>query len=205
MKSSVLESIEHIDLEKLIPYARNSRTHSNEQVARIMASIQEFGFTNPVLIDEAGTIIAGHGRVLAATRMELSHIPCLRLTHLTEAQKRAYVIADNQLALSSSWDSELLGNELGDLHTDGFDLGLLGFDPDELAEFVGFDVAEVDLPELASGDREPYRQMTFTLHDSQAAVVDAAIAAAKNGEPFSDINDNVNGNALARIAEAYSG
>jgi len=137
MKSSVLESIEHIDLEKLIPYARNSRTHSDEQVAQIMASIREFGFCNPVLIDKEGTIIAGHGRVLAATRMELEHVPCLRLSHLTDAQRRAYVIADNRLALNAGWDSELLANELADLHADDFDLGLLAFDPDELETLLG--------------------------------------------------------------------
>ena len=145
--------IELIPVADLVPYARNSRTHSDEQVAQIMASIREFGFTNPVLIDEAGTIIAGHGRVLAATRMELEHVPCLRLTHLTESQKRAYVIADNQLALNSSWDSEMLAVELIDLQTDDFDLSLLGFDPEELGTLMGLDdiaagdVVEDDIPD----------------------------------------------------------
>jgi DNA modification methylase len=133
------QSIEQVQTETLIPYARNSRTHSDEQVAQIMASIREFGFCNPVLIDAAGTIIAGHGRVMAATRMKLETVPCLRLSHLTEAQRRAYVIADNRIALSSSWDSELLSNELSDLHADDFDLGLLGFDPDELAALLDFE------------------------------------------------------------------
>ena len=134
---SASQKIENIATAELIPYARNSRTHSDEQVAQIMASIREFGFCNPVLIDAAGTIIAGHGRVMAATRMKLETVPCLRLSHLTEAQRRAYVIADNRIALSSSWDSELLANELSDLHADEFDLGLLGFDPDELANMLG--------------------------------------------------------------------
>ena len=141
------QELEQIATASLIPYARNSRTHSDEQVAQIMASIREFGFTNPVLIDEAGTIIAGHGRVLAATRMELEHVPCLRLTHLTESQKRAYVIADNQLALNSSWDSEMLSVELSDLHADEFDLGLLGFDPDELSGMLDLPADPVEAPD----------------------------------------------------------
>ena len=146
------QQLEQIATASLIPYARNSRTHSDEQVAQVMASIQEFGFTNPVLIDEAGTIIAGHGRVLAATRMELEHVPCLRLTHLSDAQKRAYVIADNQLALNSGWDSELLANELADLHADDFDLGLLAFDPDELAGLL-------DLPQEDTAPPDDFKEV----------------------------------------------
>ena len=132
--------IEQIATAELIPYARNSRTHSDEQVAQIAASIREFGFCNPVLIDAENTIIAGHGRVLAAGRMKLESVPCLRLTHLTDAQRRAYVIADNRIALSSGWDSELLANELSDLHADEFDMALLGFDADELSELLGFEL-----------------------------------------------------------------
>jgi len=136
------QSIEQVQTETLIPYARNSRTHSDEQVAQIMASIREFGFCNPVLIDAAGTIIAGHGRVMAATRMKLETVPCLRLSHLTEAQRRAYVIADNKIAMNSGWDSELLANELSDLHADDFDMALLGFDSDELGELLGLSESE---------------------------------------------------------------
>jgi len=132
-------ALEQIATADLIPYARNSRTHSDEQVAQIAASIREFGFCNPVLIDGQNTIIAGHGRVLAAGRMKLETVPCLRLTHLTDAQRRAYVIADNRIALSSGWDSELLANELSDLHADDFDMALLGFDADELSTLLGLD------------------------------------------------------------------
>jgi ParB-like chromosome segregation protein Spo0J len=150
------QSIEQVQTETLIPYARNSRTHSDEQVAQIMASIREFGFCNPVLIDAAGTIIAGHGRVMAATRMKLETVPCLRLSHLTEAQRRAYVIADNRIALSSSWDTELLSNELSDLHADDFDLGLLGFDPDELANMLEFeDRASDEEPDSSAKEIDP--------------------------------------------------
>ena len=100
--------IEHIALETLIPYARNSRTHSDAQVAQIAGSIREFGFTNPVLIDGAGGIIAGHGRVMAARKIGLEQVPCIRLDYLTEAQRRAYVIADNKLAMNAGWDDEML-------------------------------------------------------------------------------------------------
>lgn len=124
--------IENIATGKLIPYARNSRTHSEEQVAQIAGSIREFGFTNPVLIGAENDIIAGHGRVMAANLLGLKTVPCIRLGHLTETQKRAYVIADNKLALNSGWDEEMLGLELADLREEGFDLGLLGFDGDEI-------------------------------------------------------------------------
>ena len=129
-----MDKLEKISIEDLIPYARNSRTHSDEQVAQIAASIKEFGFTNPVLIDNDNGIIAGHGRVLAGRKLKLKEIPCLRLGHLTDAQKKAYVIADNKLALNSGWDAEMLKLELVELKDDGFNIDLIGFDGDELAE-----------------------------------------------------------------------
>ena len=125
-------NIEQVKIDKLIPYARNSRTHSENQVAQIAASIKEFGFTNPVLIDETGSIIAGHGRVLAARKLAIADVPSIRLTHLTEAQKKAYVIADNKLALNAGWDDEMLAVELTDLKDMGFDLDLTGFSTDEI-------------------------------------------------------------------------
>lgn len=124
--------IEQVKIDALIPYARNSRTHSDAQVAQIAASIKEFGFTNPVLIDETGSIIAGHGRVLAARKLSIADIPSIRLTHLTDAQKKAYVIADNKLALNAGWDDEMLAVELTDLKDMGFDLDLTGFSTDEI-------------------------------------------------------------------------
>lgn len=140
--------IEQIPTSDLIPYARNARTHSDEQVAQIAASIREFGFCNPVLIDGQNTIIAGHGRVLAAGRMKLETVPCRRLTHLTDAQRRAYVIADNRIALSSEWDAAMLSNELSDLHADEFDMAVLGFDADELATLL-------DLPDMPADATPP--------------------------------------------------
>ena len=130
------DTLETIQIDALIPYARNSRTHSDAQVAQIAASIKEFGFTNPVLIDAGGGIIAGHGRVLAARKLGLSEVPCIRLEHLTDAQKRAYVIADNRLALNSGWDMEMLKVEFADLQELGFDLELTGFDLDEINELL---------------------------------------------------------------------
>ena len=124
--------IEQVKLDALIPYARNSRTHSDAQVAQIAASIKEFGFTNPVLIDETGSIIAGHGRVMAARKLAITDVPSIRLTHLTDAQKKAYVIADNKLALNAGWDDEMLAVELTDLKDMGFDLDLTGFSTDEI-------------------------------------------------------------------------
>lgn len=131
-KGAAKEQIEHIAVERLIPYARNSRTHDDAQVAQIAASIREFGFTNPVLIDADDGIIAGHGRVLAARKLAMDEIPCIRLAHLSEAQKRAYVIADNKLALNAGWDEEMLGAEFGELANLGFDLSLTGFTQEEI-------------------------------------------------------------------------
>ena len=120
----------------LLPYASNARTHSDAQVAQIAASITEFGWTNPVLVDDAGVLIAGHGRVLAARKLGLAAVPAIRLEHLTEAQARAYRLADNKLALNAGWDQDLLRLELADLQAIGADLGLIGFGDDELANIL---------------------------------------------------------------------
>ena len=123
-------------LGELIPYARNPRTHSDAQVAQIAASIREFGWTNPVLVDGASGIFAGHGRVLAARKLGLERVPVIELAHMSEAQKRAYILADNQLALNAGWDDELLRLELADLSELGFDLGLIGFGAGELEQLL---------------------------------------------------------------------
>ena len=125
--------IKQTKISDLIPYASNSRTHSDEQVAQIAGSIKEFGFNNPVLVDEDCGIIAGHGRVLAALKLGLSQVPTIELAHLTTTQRKAYIIADNKLALNAGWDMEMLSLEMGDLKDEGFDLSLIGFDDDELA------------------------------------------------------------------------
>ena len=132
--------IEHLALDALIPYARNARTHSDEQTAQIAGSIREFGFTNPVLIDGEGGIIAGHGRVMAARKLGLADVPCIRLAHLTEAQRRAYVIADNKLALNAGWDEKMLALEFKDLQAMDFDIELTGFGLGDIDELL----AELD-------------------------------------------------------------
>ncbi len=121
------------DIEALIPYARNARTHSPEQIAQIAASIKEFGFLAPVVVSEDNTILCGHGRFYAAQKLGLKKIPCIKESHLTEAQRRAYVIADNKLSLNAGWDDELLAVEIADLQGEGFDLSLTGFSEDEVA------------------------------------------------------------------------
>ncbi|MGE4048656.1 MAG: site-specific DNA-methyltransferase [Acetobacteraceae bacterium] len=123
-------------VQDLIPYARNARTHSDAQVAQIAASIREFGFTNPVLVDGERGVIAGHGRLLAARKLGMTEVPVIELAHLTPAQKRAYILADNRLALSAGWDADLLRIEFADLQLEGFDLALTGFEPDEIAGFL---------------------------------------------------------------------
>jgi len=132
--------IETLAIDRLIPYARNSRTHSDEQVAQVAASIREFGFTNPVLVDAEGGIIAGHGRVMAARKLGMDKVPCIRLAHLTEAQRRAYVIADNKLALNAGWDEKMLALEFKDLQAMDFDIELTGFGLGDIDELL----AELD-------------------------------------------------------------
>lgn len=122
------------DVENLIPYARNARTHSSAQITQIAASIKEFGFLAPIVIAEDNTILCGHGRFYAAQKLGLKKIPCVKESHLTEAQKRAYIIADNKLSINAGWDDELLAVELSDLQGEGVDLSITGFDEKELAD-----------------------------------------------------------------------
>jgi ParB-like chromosome segregation protein Spo0J len=131
-----------VGIDGLIPYALNSRTHSDAQVAQIAASIKEFGFLNPIIIDGENGIIAGHGRVLAAQKLGMSELPVVEADHLTDAQRKAYVIADNRLALNAGWDNQVLTTELAALQELDFDLDLLGFDGKELAELLKPEVVE---------------------------------------------------------------
>lgn len=128
--------VQYRPLDALTPYANNARTHSDAQIAQIAASIAEFGFVNPVLIDERGVIVAGHGRLAAAKRLGMSEVPVIELSHLTEAQRKALVIADNRIALNAGWDDELLKIELETLQSLEFDLDLLGFDPAEIDDLL---------------------------------------------------------------------
>lgn len=129
-------AIDYRPIEALIPYARNARTHSEAQVALIAGSIREYGFTNPVLVDGENGIIAGHGRVMAARQLGLAQVPVIELAHLSEAQKRAYILADNQLTLNGGWDTDTLKVEIEALNLDGFNVDLIGFSADELGRLM---------------------------------------------------------------------
>ena len=138
----IRDKIERRATGALVPYARNSRTHADEQIDQLVASMREWGFTSPVLVDDRGGIIAGHGRVMAAQRLGLPEVPVIVAAGWTDAQKRAYVIADNKLALNAGWDEEVLAAELAELQALGFDLDLTGFDSDELLDLL----ADADKP-----------------------------------------------------------
>ena len=171
--------IEYIKTAELIPYVRNSRTHSEQQVQQIASSIKEFGFTNPVLIDDGSGIIAGHGRVMAAQLLKLDEVPTITLKGLTDTQKRAYIIADNKIALNAGWNTEMLEIEMQDLYNSGFDLDLTGFDMDELlAMDINLDLdgedekAEVDdysckNKEIDTDDYEDIMELKFKLTFSE--------------------------------------
>ena len=124
-------------VDELIPYINNARTHNDEQVSQICASINEYGFTNPILIDENNSIIAGHGRLLAAKKLKMKEVPCIVLCGLTEAQKKAYILADNKLALNAGWNLNLLSLEFENLKELDVDLNLTGFSADEIENLLG--------------------------------------------------------------------
>jgi ParB-like chromosome segregation protein Spo0J len=130
-----MHKIESVTIESLIPYINNARTHDDAQVTQIASSIKEFGFNNPILIDEDNGIIAGHGRLMAARKLGLVEVPTIMLSHLSEAQRKAYILADNRIALNSGWDNELLSLELQDIKDD-IDLSLIGFNEDELSLLI---------------------------------------------------------------------
>jgi DNA modification methylase len=135
MKST--ERFEKVNIDLLVPYARNARTHSKEQILQLRASLREFGFVNPVIVDKDLNIIAGHGRIIAAKDEGFTEVPCVFVEHLTEAQKRAYILADNRLAMNAGWDEEMLSVEIADLQAADFDVSLLGFDDAELNKLLG--------------------------------------------------------------------
>ena len=190
----------HIDL--LIPYAKNARVHDEAQIAQIAGSIKEFGFNNPILIDRDNGIIAGHGRVMAARKLGLTEVPTILLDHLNETQRKAYILADNRIAINSTWDNEMLSLELMDIKDD-VSLAMLGFNVDELDALLK-EISSTELPNLPDGDKQPFQQKTFTLHDEQFNIVDDAITKARTN-PIIDtgLNDNSNGNALTLICEQW--
>ena len=150
-------------ISRLVPYERNARTHSPEQVAQIVASIREFGFTAPILVDDQNGILAGHGRLQAAKDLGLTEVPVVVLDHLTDAQRRAYVIADNKLALNAEWDMSLLQQEVMSLNLADFELDLLGFDEKELAGLL--DPESINKPAKEYEGAEEYGEEEFSEFD----------------------------------------
>ena len=195
--------IELKSIDLLIPYAKNARIHNEAQIAQIAGSIKEFGFNNPVLIDKDNGIIAGHGRVMAARKLGLKEVPTIQLDHLSENQRKAFILADNRIAMNSHWDEEILSLELSDLK-DALDLTDLGFEVAELDKLMNGILPLDEMPDLRIGDREPIQQMTFKLHDDQVDTVDQAIEyVKKNFDIKNELNENSNGNALAMMAELF--
>lgn len=198
-------AVEMVATDKLIPYARNAKKHDEAQVSLIAGSIRQFGFNNPVLIAEDNGIVAGHGRVLAAMKLGMAEVPCIRLSHLDENQRRAYILADNRLAeLGGGWDLDMLASEMAEIDRESmpeFDISGLDFD-----EMLGeFSVSEADAPDLQGGDRNPFRQITFTVHDEQFEEIMAAIGKAKSeGYGVSVVNENSNANAIAAVCARFN-
>ena len=188
------------NIEDLIPYIKNSRTHSEDQIAQIAASIKEFGWTNPILIDGDNGIIAGHGRVMAARKLKYKQVPTIELKELTEIQKKAYIIADNKLAQNADWDKAMLSLELEELDGLGFDIDLTGFSPEEITELSFGDDEQIDdskytkkidapvyvpsgdCPEIAElYDKAKYEELTAKIYqnpDIQQEVKDFLLASA---------------------------
>jgi len=151
-----------VDINKLVPYANNARTHNKEQILKLRSSLREFGFVNPVIIDREYNVLAGHGRIMAAKEEGIAEVPCVYADHLTEAQKKAYILADNRMALDAGWDEELLAVEMEELQNLGFDLGLTGFDESEIADLfdINSDEAKQDDFDVDAELKKPCKSKT---------------------------------------------
>ena len=187
-----------VEVDKLIPYVNNAKQHSDSQVTKIASSIHEFRFLNPVLIDASYNVIAGHGRILAAKKLHMDEVPCLFVEGLTDAQRKAYILADNRLSELGEWDMNLVGLELGELDADGFDVDLLGFDNIDLDEEYGTDFS------LPDGDKPEIVTMTFTLHEEQKGLIEYAMEAVKDDVTETFGNTNKNGNALYEVVRQWA-
>lgn len=187
-------------------YENNSRTHSDFQVRQIAASIKQFGFTNPVLIDENGEIIAGHGRLMAADLLQMDEVPTITLVGLTLTQRRAYVIADNKLALNAGWNFEMLAVEIDGLNDLGFDISVLGFDKDEINDLIGTpnEPPEVDSDADASQDPDELQKLSFEFTADQVLTLGRAQQlGVKIGHLDPGNSARANGTALAFVCEMF--
>ena len=198
-----MQHLESWPTDSLIEYARNPRKNDHA-VDRVAAAIREFGFRVPILAKSDKTIVDGHLRLKAAKKLGLEEVPVLLCDDMTDVQVRAFRLSVNKVSEFADWDDGMLRVELDALGVDGFDLELTGFSLDEIQALSFDDEAETEMPELADGDKEPYQQKTFTLHEEQAAIVDDAITLARTN-PLSDtgVNENSNGNALALICAQW--
>lgn len=194
----------YIPIDDLVPYATNARTHSEDQITQIAASIAEFGFTNPILVWR-GTIVGGHGRWAAAKKLlatgldkhkHLISLPVIHLDYLSDAQRRAYILADNRLALNAGWDNEMLSLEMKALNDMGLELGITGFDEDEISALLGNEPEEPK-------DSEALGTMSFALTEEQKETVKEALDISMSLGNFDGPNENERGNALARICEMF--
>lgn len=196
--------LEEWPVSDLIEYARNPRKNDHA-VDKVAAAIREFGFRVPILAKSDKTVVDGHLRLKAAKKLGLETVPVMLCDDMTDAQIKAFRISVNRVAEFAEWDDELLRVEFAELEELGFDLELTGFSLDEIGAMDFADDAELDaMPELPSGDKEPFQQKTFTLHDEQAAIVDDAVTLARTN-PLVDtgLNENSNGNALALICQQW--
>lgn len=194
-----IKQIKNVDISKLIPYINNAKQHPESQVTKLASSIREFGFVNPVLIDKDFNIIAGHGRVMAAKVLNLKQIPCVYVEGLTEAQRKAYILADNKLGEFAEWDMNLVGLELGELSEMDFDIDLTGF------ELPNVDMDDFGTSfELADGGKPEICQMTFTLHEEQKKAIQQAIDSVGDCVEETFGNTNRNGNALYEVIRQWA-
>lgn len=227
---NVAKAIKLASVKDLIPYSKNALMHPTEQILKISKSIKQFGFLNPILVDGENGIIAGHGRLAAARLLNMAEVPVIELTHLTSSQRRAYILADNELPKGATWDQDILADELKFLEADGFDLEVIGFSDDELAGLLDDEDDEHVEPETRQDNDEPeddedeeipepepprdhrerdpkdFEWIKFKLANEQKSEVDRALAVAKEMGEFVDPgNDHENGNALTRVCEMFLG
>ncbi len=194
--------IEYIDQSELHLNDENVNIHSTKSIEKIAKSIEAFGFKNPIIIDQNNIVIAGNGRLEAARSLMIDKIPCIRADDLTPEQLKAFAIADNRVADESFFDKDLLDQVIIDLKSEDFDIGVLGFDDDEILDIENIEDVELDLP---SGDKTPITNMTFTVSSEQHDIVTKSLSLAKTF-PLQDpqgVNDNSNGNALYYICEFF--
>jgi ParB-like chromosome segregation protein Spo0J len=193
--------IEQIDIDKIIPYINNPRKNLNSD--KVASSIKEFGFQQPIVVDKDMSIIVGHTRYEAAKKLDLKTVPVV-IADLPPLKAKAYRIADNRLNEDSEWDYNFLNIEFTDLLDNHYDLDNLGFNNQELENFITFEKdIEQDMPVLSGEDKSPFQQMTFTLHDSQAEIVKNALEYIKKQKIEDNINENKNANALTEICKLF--